>query len=135
MKPAAFVPLAILVSGCVATSPPDCGQFDGSVVASDNKTKFDSSIVLEDRKRIIVFVEGEVGWSQACSVLEGSSPMEAIRQAGGFTKYSAQRLLLVRQGPPGHSSRTFLIDRKRIEQNIHLDLPLESGDKIFVPRR
>jgi len=58
-----------------------------------------------ESKLITVYVEGEVLHPGVYSLPAGSALSDAIRQAGGFTRFTASKVLLVRYGGLGTAER------------------------------
>jgi polysaccharide export outer membrane protein len=94
-----------------------------------------------------VYLEGAVR-SQGALDLPGDEVLtlsKAILRAGGFTDYAKRDKVIVARssadneatGKDATKTKTFTVDVGKIldKQKIELDLPLESGDIIYVPDR
>jgi polysaccharide export outer membrane protein len=75
------------------------------------------------------FVQGEVRAPQRYPIIAGMTLMQAIAAAGGYTEFAdRRRVMLTRAGVV----RT--INMRDIERDPRLDITIESGDVIRVPR-
>jgi polysaccharide export outer membrane protein len=75
------------------------------------------------------FVQGEVRAPQRYPIIAGMTLMQAIAAAGGYTEFAdRKRVMLTRAGVV----RT--INMREIERDPRLDITIESGDVIRVPR-
>jgi protein involved in polysaccharide export with SLBB domain len=77
------------------------------------------------------FVDGEVKVPNRYAVSGETTVLKAIASAGGFTDFAKKsRVRITRSG-----GQTFTVDGEAAQENPSLDLPVYSGDKIYVPRR
>lgn len=77
------------------------------------------------------FVDGEVKVPNRYTVSGETTVLKAIASAGSFTDFAKKsRVQLTRSG-----GQSFTVDCEAAQENPALDLPVYSGDKIYVPRR
>jgi protein involved in polysaccharide export with SLBB domain len=81
-----------------------------------------------------VFVLGEVSKPATVTLKPGVTLVEAITQAGGFTKDAKRSGVVVMRGGPG-DPRMLTVEMDRLtESPPDTDFSLEPGDIIYVPR-
>ena len=75
------------------------------------------------------FIQGEVRQPQRFSLMTGTTLLQAVAAAGGYTEYAdPKRVTLTR----GREVRVF--NMREVERNPQQDISVESGDVIRVPR-
>jgi len=86
--------------------------------------------VLADKN---VYVLGAVGTPRAIEYREGMKVMEAILEAGGFTKYADQNEVTVRR-KSGEQSVSFEVKAKRLfkKGDLSQNIELKAGDYVMV---
>jgi polysaccharide biosynthesis/export protein VpsN len=77
------------------------------------------------------FVDGEVKVPNRYVVSGETTVLKAIASAGGFTDFAKRRNVTITRA----SGRALTVDCDAARDNAALDLPIYSGDKIFVHRR
>ncbi len=75
------------------------------------------------------FVQGEVKAPQRYALITGMTVMQAIAAAGGYTDFAQPKRVTVTRG-----SAIRKLNMREIEKNPQLDIMIESGDVIRVPR-
>lgn len=75
------------------------------------------------------FVQGEVRVPQRYPMVTGMTLMQAIAAAGGYTEYADRRRVTLTRGGVVRT-----INMRDIERDPRLDITIESGDVIRVPR-
>lgn len=75
------------------------------------------------------FVQGEVRSPQRYPIVTGMTLMQAIATAGGYTEFADPRRVTLTRGGVVRT-----INMRNIERDPRLDIPIESGDVIRVPR-
>lgn len=75
------------------------------------------------------FVQGEVRAPQRYQMITGMTLMQAIAAAGGYTEFADRRRVTLTRG-----GKVRTINMRDIERDPRLDVPIESGDVIRVPR-
>ncbi len=75
------------------------------------------------------FVQGEVRAPQRYQMIAGMTLMQAIASAGGYTEFADRRRVTLTRG-----GEVRTINMRDIERDPRLDVPIESGDVIRVPR-
>ena len=78
---------------------------------------------------------GEVAKPGGMDVLPGTTLLQALAEAGGFTKFGAsKRIELRRTDPSSHTERVYLFNY-RGSGGISGSTVLQAGDVIVVPER
>ncbi len=75
------------------------------------------------------FVQGEVRGPQRYPLITGMTVMQAVAAAGGYTEFADPRRVMLTRGGVART-----INMRDIERNPKLDIMIESGDVIRVPR-
>lgn len=75
------------------------------------------------------FVQGEVRQPQRYPLVSGTTVLQAIAAAGGYTEYAEPRKVSLTRGRD-----VKVINMRDVERNPQQDLSVESGDVIRVPR-
>jgi len=75
------------------------------------------------------FVQGEVKAPQRYAMITGMTVLQAIAAAGGYTDFANSKRVTISRG---NTVRT--VNMRDIERNPKLDIIIESGDVIRVPR-
>lgn len=75
------------------------------------------------------FVQGEVRQPQRYPLVTGTTVMQAIAAAGGYTDYAEPRRVTLTRGRD-----VKIINMRDVERNPQQDMSVESGDVIRVPR-
>src|SRR5215216_1005679 len=75
-------------------------------------------------------IGGEVKIPKRYHFTNGITAMKAIQNAGGVTDKAAEKKVVVRR-----DSQEIILDRKGIQKGKRVDLALQAGDVIFVPRK
>ncbi len=75
------------------------------------------------------FVQGEVKAPQRYAMITGMTVLQAIAAAGGYTDFANPKRVTISRG---NAVRT--VNMRDIERNPKLDIIIESGDVIRVPR-
>lgn len=75
------------------------------------------------------FVQGEVRQPQRYPLVTGTTVLQAIAAAGGYTEYADPKKVSLTRGRD-----VKLINMRDVERNPQQDLSVESGDVIRVPR-
>lgn len=75
------------------------------------------------------FVQGEVRLPQRYPLVSGTTVLQAIAAAGGYTEYAEPRKVSLTRGRD-----VKVINMRDVERNPQQDLSVESGDVIRVPR-
>lgn len=75
------------------------------------------------------FVQGEVRAPQRYQMITGMTLMQAIAAAGGYTEFADRRRVVLTRG-----GETRTINMRDIERDPRLDVTIEPGDVIRVPR-
>lgn len=89
-------------------------------------------------KTIDVFMMGEVGSPGVKQLEPGTTFLQALASTGGFTKFAAEkRILLRRTDPVSGQNGVYKINYKAIAAGAALsnDIVLRDGDVIIVPER
>ena len=75
------------------------------------------------------FVQGEVRQPQRYPLVSGTTVLQAIAAAGGYTEYADSKKVSLTRGRD-----VKVINMRDVERNPQQDLSVESGDVIRVPR-
>lgn len=92
----------------------------------------------EADETFVVYVVGEVTSPGPKSVLHGTTVLQLLAQAGGFTQFAAtKRLQLRRKDPQTGRERLFTINYRAISRgaSIATDPVLREGDVLLIPER
>ncbi len=82
-----------------------------------------------------IYIMGEIAKPGLVEAEEGITLLQAIAQAGGFTRFAAtKRVELHRVDPATHAERIYIFDYRR-NRGISGATPLAKGDVIVVPER
>ena len=82
-----------------------------------------------------IYIMGEIGKPGILEAEEGITLLQAIAQAGGFTRFAAtKRVQLHRMDPKTHVERVYTFDYRK-GTGISGATPLVKGDVIVVPER
>ena len=82
-----------------------------------------------------IYVMGEIGKPGVIDTKKGITLLQAIAQAGGFTKFAAaKRVELHRMDPASQTEQIYIFDAKT-GKGISGATPLTEGDVIVVPER
>jgi polysaccharide biosynthesis/export protein len=94
------------------------------------------SLIVQQANSYVIFIVGEVGRPGQYKVKRGTTFLQAIALAGGFTPFAAHNeVLVLRNGSGDHQQRAArisfkdILDGKYQENNILL----KSGDTIIIP--
>lgn len=83
----------------------------------------------------VIYVMGEIGKPGALETLEGITLLQAIAQAGGYTRFAAtKRIELHRIDPSSQTEQVYVYDAKK-GTGISGATLLTEGDVIVVPER
>lgn len=83
----------------------------------------------------VIYVMGEIGKPGVIDAAKGITLLQAIAQAGGFTKFAAtKRVELHRMDPQTQTEQIYIFDAKN-RKGISGATPLAEGDVIVVPER
>lgn len=94
-----------------------------------------ASAAAAEEEPSLVFVMGEINGPGAIDVREGVTLLQAIAQAGGFTRFAAtKRVELHRMDPANQSEQVFVFDYKN-GTGISGGTLLIDGDVIVIPER
>ena len=75
------------------------------------------------------FIRGEVQRPSRYPLAPGTTILQAVATAGGYTEYANARKIKVLRG-----DAFFFVDAKELEVRPELDKEIEAGDVILVPR-
>lgn len=75
------------------------------------------------------FIRGEVQRPSRLPLVPGTTILQAVATAGGYTEYANARKIKVVRG-----DTFFFVDAKELEMHPELDKVIEAGDVIVVPR-
>ena len=82
-----------------------------------------------------VYIMGEIAKPGLVAAERGATLLQAIAQAGGFTRFAAtKRVELHRMDPETHTEQVYIFDYRN-RKGISGATPLASGDVIVVPER
>ena len=76
-----------------------------------------------------VNVDGEVKSPQRVVYTADMTLLSAINAAGGFSEYANQAKIQVM-----HGGKTILLDVRNLRKDPSLDITLQPGDRIYIPR-
>jgi polysaccharide export outer membrane protein len=92
----------------------------------------------EEDETIVVYVVGEVNEPGPKAVLPGTTVLQLLSQAGGFTQFAATKRLQLRRKDAGSGrEKLFQIDYRAISRGASLssDPVLREGDVLLIPER
>jgi len=92
----------------------------------------------EEPETILVYIVGEVGSPGPKPVLPGTTVLQLLSQAGGFTQFAAtKRLQLRRKDASTGRQQLYQINYRALSRGAQLtsDLTLREGDVLLVPER
>jgi polysaccharide export outer membrane protein len=106
---------------------------DGDVIFVPDKDKGTATSLKSDER--VFYVLGEVKNPGSYRYKEGTSAMSAILEAGGFSEYArANKTKLVRGEGNSQKTRTLKMGEVVEKGNRSLDVKLQPGDVVVVPR-
>lgn len=80
-----------------------------------------------------VYVMGKVENPGVFDFQQGLTALDACALAGGFAKYAAPNRTVITRRQDGKEPETIPIDLAKVRKGSGKDLPLQPGDRIYVP--
>jgi len=98
---------------------------------------FDDPNAEEPEETILVYIIGEVANPGPKTVLEGSSVLQVLSTAGGFTPFAATKRIQLRRPFKNGEEEVFVVNYRALSRGARFsrDLHLHDGDVILVPER
>lgn len=91
----------------------------------------------EPEETILVYIVGEVANPGPKTVLAGSSVLQVLSTAGGFTPFAATKRIQLRRPFENGEEKVFVVNYRALSRGARFnrDLHLHEGDVILVPER
>jgi polysaccharide export outer membrane protein len=91
------------------------------------------SVIVKEIKSFDIYVLGDVTTPGKQEVKPGTSFLQAIALAGGFTEFAKTRKIILRRQMAGGEEVAIGIDYRAVVAGVERNLRLKSGDTIIVP--
>jgi polysaccharide export outer membrane protein len=91
------------------------------------------SVIIRQVKSFEIYILGDVETPGKQEVKPGTSFLQAIAIAGGFTEFAKTRKIILRRQMAGGDEAAISIDYRAVVAGVERNLRLKPGDTIIVP--